>query len=676
MTELPAGFVLDAPAAPADLPPGFVLDTPSMGADVAKSAGIGLVKGGINLAGLPGDLMRTFDRLGDWTQRQMVEHGLISQEEAERQAKRYRETYGATAGDRNPIPGSQAIRRGVESVTGPFYEPQTPAGRYADTAAEFVPGAVMGPGGVVRNALRYGVAPGLAAEAAGQAVEGTGLERWARIAAALGVGGLGAVLTQPRTAERFIRAQLPEYVTDQAVNAADGLIRDAAARGITLTWPEALSQVTGRPVLNDVQRILEGSRQTRATMQEALGDRPAEIAGAARGEAANIAPGTAQPSTIGPAAGEAAEGVLNDVRGAINRFTAPYYGRAAAARLPPSEHALLRALPGYAEAAAAVRGDPQLARYVAGLPEDSVGFLNEVKKYLDQQATNAARPLAQSPNMQRAAGYGSDAAAARQIGVNASTDYATALAVQQHARETYLDPLLRGPLGRLADRDITTKRAIEALFPAEPVAGSADEISTAVSAIGRRNATVARQLVRAHIESQLDQAFNAVGRSPEAAQFAGAELAKRLTGSPIVETARGENFRAAIEALPGGAHVWPGVERFLEIARATGWRQPIGSKTAFNEAELHGMATGSALGNVAKTAASPGEWWHAAHELWGRWQTGNNLNALARIITDPRSRAVFERIVRMPQGQAVNAAARITFAVGVGENARDVTPAK
>src|ERR1700674_5113581 len=54
------------PDAPAGLPGGAggsnvdpwdaFPDAPSVGEDVAKSAGIGLVKGGIGLAGLPGDL--------------------------------------------------------------------------------------------------------------------------------------------------------------------------------------------------------------------------------------------------------------------------------------------------------------------------------------------------------------------------------------------------------------------------------------------------------------------------------------------------------------------------------------------------------------------------------------------------------------------------------------------
>jgi hypothetical protein len=631
-------------------------------ADTAKSAGIGLAKGAIGIAGIPGDLQVAADRGVDWLAEKFMT------------PENFQSYLKANEEGRKPLlPTSRDLTEKVEGVTGPLYDPKTTPGKIAQTAAEFVPGAALGGvAGIARRAL-IGGAAGAGSEVAGQLTEGTPLEPWMRLGTALGIGGVTAMMTQPRTAQRFIRAQMPDYVNDQAVTHADAMIRDAGARGITLTWPEALSQVTGRPVLTDMQRILEGSKQTRAPMQQALGDRPAQIRAAAEREVANIAPPTAQPSTIGPATGAAAEGHLGEVRQAINRVSEPFYDRAKTFRLSRGEMAQVRAIPGYAKAARAVRKDPQLNREVAHLPEDSIGFLNEVKKVLDQMAENAASPVQQGRSVQRAAGLGRDAQAVRDAAINAEAaagegNYAQALNIQETARQRYLEPLLQGPLGKLADRNTTTKNAIEALFPAEPVAGSEHEISTAVAALSRSNPGVARQLVRAHVEAKLNEAFDAAGRGQEAAGFAGAGLAQRLTGSPIVNTQRGENFRAAVEALPGGRQLWPGIERFLEIARATGARQPIGSKTAFNEAELHGLATGKSIANLAKTAASPGEWWHAAHEMWGKWQTGNNLAELARIITDPRSEAVFRRLASSPGGarEAVNMAARITVGIGLG----------
>lgn len=622
--------------------------------DMTKSAGIGLVKGTIGLLGLPADAGSLGAR-GMRAIQSGVEWALPSTATPP-------DASGETLTGVH-LPGSADIRKGVEEVTGPLYEPKTRPGRYMQTAAEFVPGALAGPGGVIGNVAKFAVVPGIASEVAGEATHGTGYEPYARAAAAIGAGGIASMVGRPATASRAIRDQLPEYVTDIHVGQAEALIADAAQRGVQLTWPEALSQVVGRPVLTDMQRVLESAPRTRATMQDVHGGRPQEIATAAEHEFGHIAPTTNAPSTVGPAVGEAAQGTLTDVRGTINAASEPFYTAAAQVRLTPQEMSQVRALPGYAEAAAAVRNDPQLARYVAGMPEDSVGFLNEVKKQLDQAGQNARAPIGPhgAPNAQRAAGYEQDAASARGIGVNASQEYAVALAVQEQGRRRFLDPLLQGPLGRLADKDITTQRAIEALFPANPLFGSADEVSTAVSALAQRNPWAARQLVRAHLEQKLDEAFNAAGRGQEAAQFAGASFANRTLGSPVIGTQRMQNVRAAVEALPNGPQIWDGLSRFFEIAQATGTRQPIGSKTAFNENELRNLSGGSAVGNVAKTGLSPSKWMTWANDAWTKWQLGQNLDQLARIITDPNSGRLLQRIARAPRNsrEAQLTAARV-----------------
>lgn len=74
------------------------------------------------------------------------------------------------------------------------YKGESLPAQYAGTVAEFIPGAVAGGftggGSMLGNVLRYGVAPGLASETAGQATEGTALEPYARVAAALASGPL------------------------------------------------------------------------------------------------------------------------------------------------------------------------------------------------------------------------------------------------------------------------------------------------------------------------------------------------------------------------------------------------------------------------------------------------------------------------------------------------------
>jgi hypothetical protein len=172
------------------------------GADITKSAGIGVAKGAIGLAGLPGDLSELGAQGIDAATRGI---GRLFGADLSRPA-------GARELGQSPF-GSAAIQRGIEGYTGKFYEPKTTGGQYAQTIAEFLPAALAGPGGVGRRLLMQAVVPGAASEAAGQLSKDTGIEPYARGAAAL-AGGLGAAkvgaIADELTAGRKVIAQAPE----------------------------------------------------------------------------------------------------------------------------------------------------------------------------------------------------------------------------------------------------------------------------------------------------------------------------------------------------------------------------------------------------------------------------------------------------------------------------------
>ena len=137
------------------------------GWDVAKSAGAGLARGTAGLLGLPGTL-------GDLGGRAIV--GAIN---------------AATDGDMTYGPESKmsggALSKALGAATGGAtdYQPSTTAGKYAGTVGEFLPGAAAMGGMSPGNLARFGVVPGVASEAAGQATEGTAAEPFARAAAAM-----------------------------------------------------------------------------------------------------------------------------------------------------------------------------------------------------------------------------------------------------------------------------------------------------------------------------------------------------------------------------------------------------------------------------------------------------------------------------------------------------------
>lgn len=600
--------------------------------DVAKSAGTGVVRGVLGLGGIVGDLTdlgaKGIKKAADFVSEQ------VGVEPYQPSGKSILEN----------IPTSSSLTKNLEGVTGELYKPQTTAGHYAETVGEFLPAAVAGPGGVARKVGMQAVIPGVASEAAGQATAGTELEPYARAAAGIAAGVGGAALTRPGSTAQGIRSQLPEGITQATVDDARSLMVTAKAKGIDLTWPEALSQVAGRPVLSDTQRILESAPASRTRMQEFYADRPRQVDQAALNEFDRVAPGGSNPSQIGPQVRDAANESVGDVRKAINNAAEPYYQAAEGVMLSPVEMTHVRSIPGWTEARDAVRKSPQLNSYVSHLPDNSVGFLNEVKKYFDQQAKNASSKFNQGANQQVAAVHEKAASAVKQIGELKSADYQVALGVQKQAREQYLQPLLDGPLGRLAKKDVTTQKAIDVLFPTNPLPNSHVEIHDAVSRLVAKNPGAATQLVRAHMESVFNEATKNLQGGPN--QFGAAKFANRLTGNAQQRS----NLEAAINALPNGKKLWQGIDNFLEAAEATGTRQAKGSLTAFNAQELKAMSGSNLVGETVKTGLSPGKWWSVVNDKWSQWKLGRNLDELARIFTDPGSADVLKRIASLPKG--------------------------
>lgn len=144
-----------------------------------------------------------------------------------------------------------------------IHKPETRAERYAETVGEFLPLSIAGAGNVLTNMLKFGVAPAVASEAAGQYAEGTSAEPLARIGGAIagGFGGasmgralsgvknytatnsaaqdIAAVTGQPRIAPGAVR-RVAESIGEDALTPAATRAR-AAELG-----PEAMLMDMGR----------------------------------------------------------------------------------------------------------------------------------------------------------------------------------------------------------------------------------------------------------------------------------------------------------------------------------------------------------------------------------------------------------------------------------------------
>ncbi len=187
--------------------------------DAVKSFGTGIEQGTIGLFNMGGDIAsfakNSVGSLFGFTPEQL---------QAMDQAK-------AQLGIGVPATSEQVTKK-IESVQGPLYKPQTTAGQYANTVGQFVPGAVAGPGSVVRKGA-LAVVPGVASEAAGQATEGTAIEPYARVAGALAGGVTAAQRGNVGTKEMLKKVGKSEEAyakVEAATNEAYNKLRSAGIR--------------------------------------------------------------------------------------------------------------------------------------------------------------------------------------------------------------------------------------------------------------------------------------------------------------------------------------------------------------------------------------------------------------------------------------------------------------
>jgi len=222
------------------------------------------------------------------------------------------------------------------------------------------------------------------------------------------------------------------------------------------------------------------------------------------------------------------------------------------------------------------------------------------------------------------------------------------------------------PVGKLAQRDQTTQKAIAALFPENPLPGSQGEISEAIGALAQRNGWAARQLVRTHAESMFNEATSRLA-SGGPNQSGGAKFAAVLRGN----SQQNANLEAAVRALPDGDQTWRGFNAFLDNLEAQQFRQATGSRTAFKTPGVEDLKKGGAANNVAQLVAAGGfNWPKKAQNAIEQWNVGRNIDDLSYLLTDPTAAATFRQIAEAPVGtpKALALTARLSM---IGVNGRE-----
>lgn len=511
--------------------------------------------------------------------------------------------------------GQDAIRGKMDEN---LYEPRGRAGKFGRTIGEFAaPASLAGKAGaaattgrevarnVAENAVGNVVLPAVASEGAGQLAEDSGHEGLARFLGAL-FGNAGVAAGRSLSApEAFVRRATGD-MTDADWAAAKALQDNKT--GVALSGPEAIAEAKGgASAMPDILRIVEGSVEGRARTAPFFAQRPGQVDTAVNNTLDEIAPQHPQPSTLGPSAAEAAGNVIDKTRKSINDEVRPLYQAAEEQTVPVGQFA---DDPRYVAGVERLRANPELAPdYMTSpvgpagpvspqpLPANSVKMVDAVTKDLNARGevlANKDNPL-YGPEL---AGKSKAAAAdARDAATTSSPEYAQALAEQEALRRTVLNPLEQGPVGRVAAAKDTTG-AGNALLPQNPLTGSAGEASDATKRLVAEDPETTKALVRQNLADRHTKATTETQGNNR--DFAGAKLHKDIAGNKT----RQDVLDAVLREASPKAGV--SMKDLLEVLHATGWRQPIGSRTAFNAAGQEALGSASPAAAVFDIVKSVG----------------------------------------------------------------------
>jgi hypothetical protein len=543
----------------------------------------------------------------------------------------------------------EGFDKASKAVTGePVYRPQTGPGRIADTAAQVM---VSGPGAMVQKAV-VGGAAGVSGEAARLVTNNP---------IAIGVismlgGGLASLPFVLRSVPAENIAKALDGIDEGTLAKAQWLMDDAAKMGTPITGAEAIAQVTGKNTLQDIQRVIESSREGGGRMQSVMNARPGANVAAMSAAGDRIASPVANPSQTPVRMQEAASGAIRNARQAGNASAKPFYDAAATQRVPSQEWNSLAQDPMVQKALQTVKNEPMWG--VANEAEGSIRWLDAAKRYIDDALVGA------KPNEARIL----EAANTRlkMVADAASPDYAAARATVAQNRQQVVRPMENSPVGDIArsggpaggprpSAETMMAQQSNILMPSAPRALNPDTIRTTVATISKQDPDAARVWTRQNLEAMFNEASQAnVGG---ANQWGGAKFAAQIAGNPSQRA----NLQALVEAT-GGKRTWAGFERLLQVFEAQGKRMAAGSNTArdLRTAESLSAAGGAAPVMSTVSLQLPAK----AYEWYQNFRFGKNTAEMAEILTDPKSVELMKELARHAPNTAKASALAAQIVVG------------
>ena len=328
-----------------------------------------------------------------------------------------------------------------------------------------------------------------------------------------------------------------------------------------------------------------------------------------------IAPAAPNPSLTGPAVQEAAQGVLDRVRGRINESAGPLYDALPGQSLDPADYARLQANPSYAAALERFRADPELSAPFASSPDNDLSVLNEVVKQLDTDATAARQTIANPNGNNRLAELRGDARSlAVDLAGGVSDDFSRARQTVETGHRAFLDPLVAGPLGRIADTG-DLRSQITSMFPDRAIEGAGVETGDALRLMNEVDPQAAKDLTRQYLATTFGESAQDLSTGPNA--WGGAAWRAKIAGNA--------NQRASLNAAleqTGGQDVGD----LLDVLAATGRRQHPGTLAALTPSDSKALRGTNALTSALQGGIAP---WSAIGNALENANARRNAGALA-----------------------------------------------
>lgn len=539
--------------------------------DILKSAASGIPKGLANVVGAYGDVNNL---ISEYVMNPMANFLARNVSGLPGGAYKKEDGYQTT---------SESVRKKIDELTGTnygTYKPQTAPGRYAGAATE---GAASGG--------RMGALSLLGGEA-GEDIAGTP----GRVVGTLATPFLFplAAATMPGNADRMLQRRLSDMSPDDFA-AAKARMEQARAQGIPLSPAEAMNSGAMTALAADTAATATGGNRMRQFAQE----RVPKIVDAVTDRIDGVASPIQSLDQARLKIARAADRAQQTIRKEVNAEVRPGYRAVEGGYLDDLYLAQLKNDPVLARAFETVRKDPDYAREIGDLPDNSFKVIDLVKKSLDDRRSTALA--------------GGEANRARLV-EGAQRDLLdtadTAFPGYPAARQAFADRAERialigeGATGRAdAGRVKTMTNAISNPADAKP-----DDVLRAARALTKEDPAAFTTLVRAYMDDALDTAQKRV-RGGGGNVNTGANFYKAVAGTPDQERLLNAMLQGVAEAKgvpPEGMKA--GFKNLLEVLGRTDRIPGIGSPTAGRAETMKEAGQSVIAANIQPLTALRG-WW-------------------------------------------------------------------